>query len=312
RLDGLDGDSPEPPATPMASGAFPAPGAPAAPPNRPRRAPARRPAPKQEPHTEQFDAVDGLPADGVAEDAPPAGLAGWRQRRQAEQLEDTEVGMMPAVPPAGAEPEPAAEYAEDDYVDDGYEDEYPAAAADYDAGPPTAGYPAPMPFAPGGKDAAEDDLSEYEREFAEPSGYPEGQPDFEGDDGYGYEQAEGYEHAEGYAEGDEYDDYPEEAVAEDAPEAEPEPAVSAGKQWLTLAGQLALGVVGGAAVWLGFNWLWVNLAPAALVGALLVIVALVWIVRKIRRAEDLQTTLLAILVGLVVTVSPAALLLVAK
>ncbi|WP_406640344.1 hypothetical protein [Amycolatopsis sp. WGS_07] len=306
RLDGLDGDAPEPPATPMASGAFPTPAAP----NRPRRAPARRPAPKQEPHTEQFDAV--APAEVVADDAPPAGLAGWRQRRQAEQLEDTEVGMMPAVPPVGAEPEAAEEYVEDDYVDDGYEDEYPPAAADYDAGPPTAGYPAPMPFAPGGKEPVEDDLAEYEREFAEPGGYPEGQPDFEGDDGYGYEQAEGYEHAEGYAEGDEYDDYPEEAVAEEAPEAEPEPAVSAGKQWLTLAGQLALGVVGGAGVWLGFNWLWVNLAPAALVGALLVIVALVWIVRKIRRAEDLQTTLLAILVGLVVTVSPAALLLVAK
>ncbi|MGH9061669.1 MAG: hypothetical protein ACRDZY_19480, partial [Acidimicrobiales bacterium] len=60
------------------------------------------------------------------------------------------------------------------------------------------------------------------------------------------------------------------------------------------------------------NWLWVNLAPAALVGALLVIVVLVWVVRKIRRAEDLQTTVLAVLVGLVVTVSPAALLLVAR
>jgi hypothetical protein len=43
-----------------------------------------------------------------------------------------------------------------------------------------------------------------------------------------------------------------------------------------------------------------------------VVVGLVWIVRKIRRAEDLQTTVLAVLVGLVVTVSPAALLLVSR
>ncbi|WP_027928138.1 hypothetical protein [Amycolatopsis benzoatilytica] len=316
-LDGVDGEAAEPPAAPMASGAFPAPGAA---PGRPRRAPARRPAPKAEPSTQEFVPVDGQPEEGK-----PAGLAGWRQRRQQEQLEDTEVGVMPAVP-AAAEPGPAGDYVDDgyeddDYAEDGYEDEYPPQqpAAQYDAGPPTQGYPAPMPFAPGGKQApAADDLSEYEREFAEPGGYPAGSPDFEGDDGYGYEHAEGYEHdgsydqGDGYEQGDEYDDYPEEAVADEAPAAEEAPAASAGKQWLTLAGQLALGVVGGAGVWLGFNWLWVNLAPAALVGALLVIVALVWIVRKIRRAEDLQTTLLAILVGLVVTVSPAALLLVAK
>jgi hypothetical protein len=81
------------------------------------------------------------------------------------------------------------------------------------------------------------------------------------------------------------------------------------REWLIMLGQLALGVVGGAAVWLGFNWLWGFLPAAALVVALLVTTGLVLIVRKIRRAEDLQTTVLAVLVGLVVTVSPAALLL---
>ena len=84
---------------------------------------------------------------------------------------------------------------------------------------------------------------------------------------------------------------------------------SPAREWLVMGGQLALGVLGGAAVWLGFNWLWGFLPQAALVVALAVIVALVLIVRKIRRAEDLQTTVLAVLVGLVVTVSPAALLL---
>jgi hypothetical protein len=97
-------------------------------------------------------------------------------------------------------------------------------------------------------------------------------------------------------------------IEDEYDEDEPSP----GRQWLALAGQLALGVAGGAGVWLAFNWLWVRIPAAALVGALAVIVGLVWIVRKIRRADDMQTTVLAVLVGLVVTVSPAALLLLAK
>ncbi|WP_202918912.1 hypothetical protein [Saccharothrix deserti] len=85
---------------------------------------------------------------------------------------------------------------------------------------------------------------------------------------------------------------------------------SAGKEWLVMIGQLAVGVIGGAALWLGFNFLWRTAAPAALVVALAVTVGLVMLVRKIRRADDLQTTVLAVLVGLIVTVSPAAMLLV--
>ncbi|MDT7800326.1 MAG: hypothetical protein QOI78_3759 [Actinomycetota bacterium] len=304
RLDGLNGtpdaeiDGPPPP--PMASGTF------APPPGGPRRGPARRPQPKQEAYTEQFSAVPdeeppppprkGKPAE-IPDISTPAGLANWRKRRQKEQMEDTEIGVMPVVPTDT----PDDGYPDDDFEpDDGFAPEGSGYQAAYDAGPPTGTYPPPMPFAPGGDRASRapipDDLEPYEREFAEP-GYPPGGPDFEQDD-YGYEQADGYED-------DEYDDVPE-------PAAEPEPAGSPGKQWLGLAGQLALGVVGGAAVWLGFNWLWVNIPAAALVAALLVVVALVWIVRKIRRAEDLQTTVLAVLVGLVVTVSPAALLLVGR
>ncbi len=87
---------------------------------------------------------------------------------------------------------------------------------------------------------------------------------------------------------------------------------SPGREWLVMAGQVAISVIGGAAVWLGFNWLWGKLPQAALGAAIVVIVGLVWIVRKIRRADDLQTTGLAVLVGLFVTVSPAALLLLSK
>ncbi|MFI9813104.1 hypothetical protein [Saccharothrix variisporea] len=85
---------------------------------------------------------------------------------------------------------------------------------------------------------------------------------------------------------------------------------SPGREWLVMIGQLAVGVLGGAALWLGFNFLWRTLAPAALVVALAVTVGLVLLVRRIRRADDLQTTVLAVLVGLIVTVSPAAMLLV--
>ncbi|SES24154.1 hypothetical protein [Actinokineospora terrae] len=98
---------------------------------------------------------------------------------------------------------------------------------------------------------------------------------------------------------------------EDEPDADEAPR-SAGREWLIMVGQLGLGVVGGAVVWLIFNWLWRVLPAAALVGALAVIVGLVLIVRKVRRAEDLQTTVLAVLVGLLATVSPAALLLLGR
>ncbi|MFI7117980.1 hypothetical protein [Amycolatopsis sp. NPDC049868] len=274
---------------PMASGAF---ATPPAQPARRRRPAARPPQPKAEPSTEQFAAVgDETPPEPEAPAepaAPPAGLAGWRKRRQKVQSEDTEIGGIPPVPPPVAPVEPDPEPEPDPF----------------DAGPPTMGHPAPMPFVPPHSlddRERQDNLDEYEREFADPA-YPDGGPDF-GRDDYGY-RADDYE--------DDYDDDQAEEVVEDDEPAAPAAKASPGKQWLALAGQLALGVVGGAGVWLGFNWLWVNIPAAALVAALLVIVALVWIVRKIRKAEDLQTLVLAVLVGLVVTVSPAALLLVAR
>jgi hypothetical protein len=66
-------------------------------------------------------------------------------------------------------------------------------------------------------------------------------------------------------------------------------------------------VVGGAALWLGFNWLWGKLPTAALVVALVVTVGMVWVVRKIRHQEDLWTTIITMLVSLVITMSPVLL-----
>lgn len=82
--------------------------------------------------------------------------------------------------------------------------------------------------------------------------------------------------------------------------------------WAVMVSQIGIGVVGGAALWLVCEWLWLRIPVVALVMALAVITGLVWIVRRVRRAEDLQTTVIAVLVGLFVTVSPAALLLVGR
>ncbi|WP_040925514.1 hypothetical protein [Saccharomonospora marina] len=154
-----------------------------------------------------------------------------------------------------------------------------------------------------------------EAEEGPPTGYYV--PEFDDDDDASQPYRSGVLDDDPLGEADDYRDYDDDSgeftydESEEAGEAAQETA-SPARQWLALAGQLALGVVGGAGVWLGFNWLWVALPAAALVAALVVTVGLVWIVRKVRRAEDLQTTVLALLVGLVVTVSPAALLLLSR
>jgi len=93
---------------------------------------------------------------------------------------------------------------------------------------------------------------------------------------------------------------------------EPEDGLSSAREWAVVAGQVGLGVVGGGGLWLVCEWLWQSIPVLALVVALLVITSLVWVVRHVRRTEDLQTTVIAVLVGLFVTVSPAALLLVSR
>ncbi|MGH3928770.1 MAG: hypothetical protein ACRDTF_02185 [Pseudonocardiaceae bacterium] len=91
-----------------------------------------------------------------------------------------------------------------------------------------------------------------------------------------------------------------------------EQPTSAVREWVMTVTQIGVGVVGGAALWLICEWLWQQMPVVALVVALAVITGLVWVVRHVRRTEDLQTTVIAVLVGLFVTVSPAALLLVGR
>ncbi|WP_016698410.1 hypothetical protein [Actinoalloteichus spitiensis] len=131
-----------------------------------------------------------------------------------------------------------------------------------------------------------------------------GAPDRRDDEDYDDYESGDYESDDYDEDYDDEDDPAEEAVEEPA-----EKPVSPVKEWLLMIGQLVAGVVGGAGLWLVFQWLWLNIPAVALVVALLVITGMVFLVRKIRRSDDLQTTLFTVLVGLIVTVSPAALLL---
>jgi hypothetical protein len=107
---------------------------------------------------------------------------------------------------------------------------------------------------------------------------------------------------------DDYDDDDAPAVSKVDFDDVEEPA-SPGREWFMMGAQVGAGAIAGAAVWLAFSWLWGLQPVVAVLAALAVIVGLVLGVRRWRRADDLQTTVLAILAGLVVTVSPAALLL---
>lgn len=133
-------------------------------------------------------------------------------------------------------------------------------------------------------------------------------------DDTGYDYDDGLEYLDGDL--DELDEEEPELLSgrdlTEEPEEDESSELSPGRQWLAVGAQLALGVVGGAAVWLLFNWLWNQLPAVALGAALIVTAGLVWIVRNIRKAEDMQSTVLAVLVGLVVTVSPAMLLLLSR
>jgi hypothetical protein len=297
RLEGLDEadeqESPTPGAPPQAAPAQQSSGRSPLPPRR-RRPPRTAPAPPPEPHTEQLPAVAESDqektalSEPVRADEPPAGLVGWSGRRgSADAADDNSVEETQV--------HAATSLAGDLDPDD-------------DEGPAT-GY-----YVPDFDDDDEDDL-----EVATRVGALDDDPLGEGGYGTAYAAPDGDDpYGDPYAE-DDYDDGDEDDRARDDKETrrkddeeEPVEDGSPAKQWLVLAGQLALGVAGGAGVWLGFNWLWGKLPAAALVAALLVTVGLVWVVRKVRRAEDTQTTVLALLVGLVVTVSPAALLLVSR
>ncbi|OUC78369.1 hypothetical protein [Gordonia lacunae] len=101
----------------------------------------------------------------------------------------------------------------------------------------------------------------------------------------------------------------EHAEADDAPEVTAEEAEqSPVKAWLVLFGQAVVGLAVGVGLFWGFTELWRWNPYFALVLAVLVIFGIVTLSHVVRRTKDLPTTLLALGVGLLVTIGPLVLL----
>lgn len=80
----------------------------------------------------------------------------------------------------------------------------------------------------------------------------------------------------------------------------------AARQWLGLVGQGVVAVVVGALLFKGFERLWDMLPWVALILSVLVIVGLVAVVRILRRTDDMISMVIAIAVGVFVTLGPLA------
>ena len=84
------------------------------------------------------------------------------------------------------------------------------------------------------------------------------------------------------------------------------------QSWAPVLAQWVIGAIGGAALWVGFRFLWSSLLVVAIAAAVLVTVGLVIVVRTLLRNTDLRTTLAAVAVGILLTVSPAVLVLLGR
>jgi hypothetical protein len=236
--------------------------------------------------TEEFPPIPGDPP-GPLRPAAPSG------RQSPADLNDAPTQLVPAVPPSGVRPPGQASELESTQAHAGpYVD-------DSDPGFPPVGAGAGQDVLPSrpDRDRPGDDSADYDRDEYDRGGYD--RDDYHGDeyhgDDYDRDDYEDADHPSGRKV--DFDD------ADESDEASP------GREWVLMAAQVGVGAIAGAAVWLAFSWLWGMQPVIAVIAALLVIVGLVLGVRRWRRADDLQTTVLAILAGLVVTVSPAALLL---
>ncbi|WP_024801959.1 hypothetical protein [Nocardia sp. BMG51109] len=81
------------------------------------------------------------------------------------------------------------------------------------------------------------------------------------------------------------------------------------RQWLVLAGQVAGAAVAGMLLFKGFEKMWDVLPFVALMLAMVVILGLVALVRVLRRTDDIMSTVIAVIVGIFVTLGPLAFLL---
>nr|WP_040792749.1 hypothetical protein [Nocardia paucivorans] len=81
------------------------------------------------------------------------------------------------------------------------------------------------------------------------------------------------------------------------------------RQWLVLGGQSLGAAVAGMLLFKGFEQMWEMLPWVALALAMVVILGLVALVRVLRRTDDILSTVIAVFVGVFVTLGPLAFLL---
>jgi hypothetical protein len=233
---------------------------------------------RPEPEPDEFDDDDGGPATMVG--APPAGSEAWHRSR-------TDGRRRP--------PGPDDEFDDDDGGPATMAGAPPAGAEAWrgartgamrrgdDGGPPTqAG--APLSF----DEDDEDDDADY------PAGL--------GGRDMGEEPTGIF--AAGAA--------PDAPVKRRSAQTEAKEEAGGGQAWAAVIAQWIAGAIGGAALWVGFRFLWRDLPVVAIAAAVLVTVGLVVVVRALLRSSDLRTTLFAVLVGLLLTVSPAILVLLGR
>ncbi len=108
----------------------------------------------------------------------------------------------------------------------------------------------------------------------------------------------------------------EEEPVEDGPDLEPRRRLGraaaeapVGPGWTVVLAQWIGGALGGAALWIGFRFLWRSLPVVAFAASVLITIGLVLLVRALLRNEGRRTTVFVVLVGLLLTVSPAILVL---
>ncbi|MGH8881994.1 MAG: hypothetical protein ACRD0P_32370, partial [Stackebrandtia sp.] len=81
------------------------------------------------------------------------------------------------------------------------------------------------------------------------------------------------------------------------------------RQWMVLGGQAVGSAVAGMLLFKGFEKMWDIMPFLALVLAMVVILGLVALVRVLRRTDDIFSTVIAVVVGIFVTLGPLAFLL---
>ena len=81
------------------------------------------------------------------------------------------------------------------------------------------------------------------------------------------------------------------------------------RQWLILGGQAVGAAVAGMLLFKGFEQIWDTMPFVALILAMVVILGLVALVRVLRRTDDILSTVIAVVVGIFVTLGPLAFLL---